>query len=859
MRYACCDQNRGALVDGHATLNGISWLEVLDLNAPPGSPRQQTLLIRLFKPVPPGLSPINIRITGGERIRNVGVEWVGIASDPIAESTAAEGLYFQGLEDPQNILVVRTDTSGDTSDYTLRLVAGLGSSEQLPDFDPILSEIAFSFKVECPSDLDCDPPVVCHEEPLQHPDLNYLARDYQSIRQLVMDRLSFSMPDWEGHRSPADVVHMLGELIAYVGDQQHYQLDTIANEAYLRLARRRTSLRRHALLVDYHVHDGCNARAWLSLDVSGDDVPLPADIRFTTRVAHLPARIPPGSEAARTALAKAQVFEPVDGQDLTFRADHNDFEFYTWSDARCCLSEGATSATLAGHWPRLEPGQVLIFREVLGPLTGQEADADPAHCHAVRLTRVRAFNEAMPLVDPLNNAQITEIAWSEEDALPFPLCISSQTDEAHGEALIENVSIVRGNIVLVDHGLSVDGEDLGTVPASHLAYPLAHAGPCNREVPKALPPRFAPQLASGPVTQQGTVMRTRMIEGVRRSERVPFDPDASARAAMTWHVNDAVPEIRLRSDFGGSFESWTPERDLLQSRDADRHFVLETESDGHARIRFGDDKHGRRPDAGTDFSASYRLGNGPAGNVGIDTITHAITADGRITAITNPLPGTGGTRPETMDEVRRNAPYAYRRQERAVTPEDMAEVMERMDGVSRAAATLRWTGSWHTVFVTVDRDGGVPVDPAFEAAALAHLERFRMAGQDIRIENPIYVSLELHLLVCVKDEYFPGHVRAQLLEWLGSGRRSDGERAVFHPDNFTFGDTVYLSRIYASARQVPGVASVQATLFQRVDRPDPKPLAEGLMAMDRLEIARLANDPNFREHGSLQLTLIGGK
>ena len=53
----------------------------------------------------------------------------------------------------------------------------------------------------------------------------------------------------------------------------------VATEAYLETARSRVSLRRHALLVDYHVHDGCNARAWIQLNVSGN----PGDAVFLDR------------------------------------------------------------------------------------------------------------------------------------------------------------------------------------------------------------------------------------------------------------------------------------------------------------------------------------------------------------------------------------------------------------------------------------------------------------------------------------------------------------------------------------------------------------------------------------------------
>ena len=48
----------------------------------------------------------------------------------------------------------------------------------------------------------------------------------------------------------------LVELLAYAGDQLSYYQDAVATEAYLGTARRRVSVRRHARLVDYPMHDG---------------------------------------------------------------------------------------------------------------------------------------------------------------------------------------------------------------------------------------------------------------------------------------------------------------------------------------------------------------------------------------------------------------------------------------------------------------------------------------------------------------------------------------------------------------------------------------------------------------------------
>lgn len=853
MIYTCCEENRRASVDSHPTLNGIDWLEVLDTEAPFTSPRQRTLMLRLLKSVPAGITPENLRITGGERIRDPGIEWVGVASAPPPEATVPEQAFFTTLDEPDHILLIRTTTAGDFSTYQLSLAADSISDAPLTDFDPRLSAVEFEFKVECPSDFDCAPVNNCDEEVGEAPQINYLARDYNSLRRLVMDRFGRLMPGWQDI-SPADLATTLGELIAYVGDLQHYQLDGITTEAYLHSARRRTSLRRHALLVDYRMHEGCNARTWLHLDVTGGPFDLPEEIRFYTRVAGVPANVIPASSDERALLrGKPLVFEPM--HDITLRDDHNTFSFYTWGDTNCCLPKGATSSTLQGHWPDIAVGDVLVFQEIIGPLSGEVEDADPSHSHAVRLTAVRALNGINPLLDPLDDTPITEIQWHAGDALPFPVCISAETDEAHGSVLIDNVSIVLGNNVLVDHGYSIDAEALGKVPAPRLQYSAQSFDACQREMPVPLPPRFRPELDKGPLTHQGTITKTKVVDGIRSSKRMLFDSEASASAALLWQTADAMPAILL--DDGS--DSWSARRDLLGSRASDNHFVTEIEDSGSTRLRFGDDRHGNRPDTGTMFGANYRIGNGVEGNVGAGSLAHALTNDTRIIALANPLPAWGGVAPEAPAEVRRRAPQAFRTQERAVTEADYADVTERLDGVQQAAAGLRWTGSWHTVFTTVDRDAGAPVDEPFSTAVIEHLDRYRMAGHDLRVNDPEHVSLEIDMLVCVDSAYFRSNVRQGLLDAFTSRLRADNERGVFHPDHFSFGQTVFLSPLYAAARDVPGVESVQIMRFHRQGQEDPKPLADGFMKLDRLEIARLDNDPNFPEHGVLRLKLHGGK
>ena len=908
MRYACCDERRLRAVKEAGLLNAIEYAEVSDSEAPTEELRQRTLFVRLVRPAA-GLTAANVRLTGGERVPEVAVSWAAPATPlPPGEAPA----LVANLPAPDHVLLVRTASRGDFSQYTLRLVAGAGSDLPPAGFDPLLAEVELFFKVECPSDFDCAPVDDCPPPGTTVPSIDYLAKDYGSFRRLMLDRLSLLAPGWT-ERSPADVGVTLVEALAYVADELSYRQDAVATEAYLATARRRTSLRRLARLVDYRVHEGANARAWAQIHVEGEGVPVGRGTALLTAVAGIPPTMSPGDRDHRAALAAgAETFETV--EDAVLFESHRRFEFWTWGDTGCCLPRGATSATLVGDHPALKAGDVLVLLEVAGPTTGVPADADPTRRAVVRLTSVLGSVDPSGgrFSDPPTTAavDVTEIAWSEADALAFPLCISVN---AHpGLAVAE----AWGNIVLADHGRTVAGEELGVVPAPVLAYATrSPAGPCATTAASHVPVRFRPALATGPVTHArpaptrpvadgpadaaliaeldartfGPVLRawleargfpfpggspivrggsgswavTRhdLVVGLRRTggDLQVLAPPGPARSATATDPRSAGPAVLLSATTATGPEDWIPQPDLLASSGDAPEFVVEVEHDGTSTLRFGDGEHGRRPSPGTSFTAAYRVGNGTAGNVGRAALAHVATLQGAVSGVTNPLPAVGGTDPEPADAVRRDAPEAFLVQRRAVTAEDYARTTERAPAVQRAGATFRWTGSWHTVFVTADRTDGLAVDDRFETAVRRHLEPFRMAGYDLEVDGPQFVPLQIELFVCARSDHFRSLVKAAVLDVLSSRARADGALGLFHPDRFTFGQPVYLSAVVAATQAVPGVDSVRATVFQCQRDDATNAIDAGVLPMGRLEIARLDNDPNFPEHGVLVVTMGGGK
>ena len=825
-QYYCKNRKRRELVRDQDRLNGIDYLEV--------SQDQRRLEVHFIHPLSDqssGRGSDQSSGRGSDQGSGQGSGEEGLDQRLTANNLAIEGgvripnVRVVSVDEPKgNVLTAEVNSPGDFSTYRLRLIKSPTNPVTPEGFDPKLSEIEFSFKVRCPNDFDCDRAEARSQERQKEPRIDYMAKDYASFRHLLLDRLSVMMPDWN-ERNPADLGVALVELLAYAGDYLSYYQDAVATEAYLDTARKRVSVRRHARLLDYMVHDGCNARVWVCFEVEGSEVQLTKGDKVLTRCVDETMILPDGWER-RIAGHHPEIFELM--HDAALHPQNNEINFYTWGDDLCCLPKGATRATLCDNDDpkrrlRLGAGDVLIFEEKLGATTGERADADPKSRHAVRLTA------AKPGKDDLTGQAVLEIEWHPQDALPFPLCIASRI---RGKVFSE-MSRVRGNVVLADHGRTLKNRSL---------------------IPMAVPEdgQYRPRLKHEKLTFQTVYDRD-------RSEKTP------ASATIRQEPHRALPSIHLIGDG----DRWSARRDLLNCCRFATEFVVETEDDGTPYLRFGDDLQGKRPSPGTVLKAFYRIGNGIAGNVGAGSIAHIIPTEsrtsgtGQIIKVRNPMPAQGGTDPEPTSQVKLYAPHLFRRQQRAVTEEDYAEVAERHPEVERALATLRWTGSWHTMYITVDRKVGLPVDSVFEENLRRFLERFRLAGSDIEIEAPRFVPLTIAFTVCVKPGYTQSNVKQELLEAFSNHDLPDGRRGFFHPDNFTFEQPVYLSQIVDTAMDVPGVLWVDTRnrkphLFRVLGHPNRGEIEEGMIGLGRLEIARLDNDPNAPENGKIEFFMEGG-
>jgi hypothetical protein len=730
--------------------------------------------------------------------------------------TAAEP-YMAG----SGILTVTVEPIGDYSTYTLEITADrLDPAAAAPGIDPLFRSIPFKFRPGCFTN-DCAPSVETGRAKEPEPVIDYRAKDFESFRHTLISAMMARVPNWQP-TSRADLDMVLIDLISAAADELSDYQDRVINEAFFGRARNRVSLARHARLMDYHIHQGCQASTWLAIDAQRQ-VTLESGFQVWVR----------GEEYDNT----SAVFETR--ESVLLDPAINCLGLYTWGGVQTTLAEGATSADLQplrdngdGTFTaesgfaratavrdalRTGCGRLILY-ERLNPRTGRLAGRDSTRRRIVAL--VDGDAAAKVGSDPFTGESYVRVRWRDEDALEHTYAFC--TDCPGGEA--EHVALFEGNVVRAFHGRRREVV---------LGAPREAAGGSNDRV-------YAIRADGGVVC------------------RLPDGPLAY-RAA---HGDGAVPPVstlHVETDDStpGGAVLWHERISLVHSGGTDRHFVVETDERGRSVVRFGNGMNGARLPEGATVRCTYQEGRGLDGNVGADTLT-SFVPNGIVNACWNPFDVADGKAPEPVEVIIRRAPEAYSQsRDRAVTLADYRRRVEELEEVAAAGARYGWTGSWRTVRIAVDPLGSDHLTPHLKRTVFRHLRDRALLGEDIEIHEPRYTAVEVKMTVCVKQDFWCEEVEPMLRNEFTDGYTFDGREGFFHPDRWSFGRDLYPSLLIARAHGVQGVDRVVEVKMRRVGRTvwiEDEPLGIG-----GDEILRVRNDPDHLEDGQILIDVRGGR
>ena len=714
-------------------------------------------------------------------------------------------------------------------------------------FDPYYDEVRFSFKANCPRGIDCD----CGDGPCPLAaatdiTIDYRARDFWSMRRALLDFASLRYPAWE-ERNTADMGVMLVETMSALADEMAYYQDRVGREAYLETATQRRSLRRHARLVDYTVHDGLGASTWIDVTVADGDA---GDVPAGTAVWADPRHGEDISFAIGHGLA-----EELAGVTYAVDSARNALTPHVWDEDDTCLPVGATELHVQGH-----VAAELVFDDPPAPAdpdgrwvllrTDPTDPAVDARRVLVRLTALEELED--PLIDdPVTGHAITRLAWDNDQALAVELDL--ETLSVRGNILPATAGVTTTQTFTIGAAADAvaDGEAieragpggvttfLATLDQSDEANALVWLTP-DPFAEERDPHDGRPEIDLAEVESADAGAAEVERWSFRRS---PFEGGASQATDADYTIDDGTwePIVRFRLEDGTEFVH----RDYAAA--------------SGQTIRFGDGEFGKVPERGAVFRVRYRLGNGPAGNMPADAVREFDDAGGTlsfIASVTNPLPATGGLDPESTDDVRRLAPDAFRAVTyRAVRPEDYSEAVERLDWVQRAGTRFRWTGSWLAAVATADPLGAAELQQSQREAMGGQLDRFRQTGREVIVRDPRYADLDLEVGVCALPSAFAGDVREGVRTALtGESAVADG---YFSADAFTFGTPLYRSTLEAAIQAVPGVQSVGSVRFRRRGWFDWRDLPLTYAVADD-EVIRVEHDLDHPDRGTVAIVVSGG-
>ena len=236
-----------------------------------------------------------------------------------------------------------------------------------------------------------------------------------------------------------------------------------------------------------------------------------------------------------------------------------------------------------------------------------------------------------------------------------------------------------------------------------------------------------------------------------------FARPASAAATIAADPRAARPAVALEGTLLGATEPWTP-----QARPARRATATRPSSSSRSRTTAprrcasATACTGAGPRSDTSFEATYRVGNGTAGNVGAGAIAHVVDARTARSSARRTRCRRGRRRPRAgrRGPARRagGVPRPAARGHATTTTRASASATRTCSARRRrSAGRARGTPSSSPPTASA----GSPVDDAFETELRRHLEPFRMAGYDLEVDGPRFVPLDVALHVCVAAGVLP--------------------------------------------------------------------------------------------------------
>lgn len=246
-------------------------------------------------------------------------------------------------------------------------------------------------------------------------------------------------------------------------------------------------------------------------------------------------------------------------------------------------------------------------------------------------------------------------------------------------------------------------------------------------------------------------------------------------------------------DLGQGPEEWNYFQSLINAGPFDHVFTNFVDPNGVFYIIFGDGVNGYVPPLGSPITCTYRTDVGQLGNVGAGTITQTVSVIVGVISVINPISATGGSDPESLVSIQKNAPASLKTLNRAVTVGDIQTLALQVAGVQWASAE---EVTYQLVNLFIAPFGGFSPSSVLQAAVQNYVDPLTMANTTVTILPPNYVSINITVNVVAYSNFGNAAVQHAVEAALAQ---------LLNLSNTGFGFRVSVGLVYKTILAVPGV------------------------------------------------------
>ena len=298
--------------------------------------------------------------------------------------------------------------------------------------------------------------------------------------------------------------------------------------------------------------------------------------------------------------------------------------------------------------------------------------------------------------------------------------------------------------------------------------------------------------------------------------------------------------ITVEITSGSIITTWTRVPIIEKAGSNDEVFEVRHQEDD-TRIVFGNDIAGKVPLSGHTITVRFRTGGGIRGRIAAGTINESRqvipeppTSAAVEAQFRNPIPSSGGTDEETIEQAKRRAPREFATQGNAVTGEDygllaakfthpifgavskalgvvrtgidqdLNEVTERIQAASsvEAGAEILQTNYINRniveLYVLAEGPNGEPVKPSsgLKQGLITSFNEINVLTDEVRVFDGAIKAVNVEATVVISRNADAGTVKVEVQKTIES---------FFDLRNFDMGTGLFLSQLYASIQELPGV------------------------------------------------------